>query len=262
MTALRTLFFLVGALSVVYPAVATQEALAAAGLVDACKLATQLKKLGAYSEAMARNLPTKIEQLRTKVLQITMMLAHEGKPPADSDLNVLYYLKSKIQAAEHTVITKLPLAVKKGLKAAEAAGRIDETVHLLAKANTGNGNEAYCVAQSASKGNVATKTHMPECYDGSIPRSTGPQTEVLEEPDLSRARAAIRTNAGSAKNPKKSASCLLSSTANTNGFLANGGGTHPEIKLMGGILKITSGAWTSANWLDAKGGVGAGYPLT
>nr|AGH61185.1 variant surface glycoprotein 629 [Trypanosoma brucei]APD72606.1 variant surface glycoprotein 1125.60 [Trypanosoma brucei] len=262
MTTLHKLFFLVGALCVVRPATATQEALTAAGLVDACRLASQLKKLGAYSAAMANRLPTKIEQLRAKVFQITMMLAQEKKGPAEADLNVLYYLKKQIQTAEKTVIAQLQLAVKKGLKAAEAAGRIDETVHLLANANTGSGNEAYCVAKATATAEAATKTEMQECYDGEVPRSAEPKVEVLEEPDLNSARAAINQNQGTAKNPKASASCLLSSTANTNGFLANGGGTHGTIKLMGGILKIDGSAWTAANWLDAKASVGDGYPLS
>ncbi|SCU68076.1 Trypanosome variant surface glycoprotein (A-type), putative [Trypanosoma equiperdum] len=262
MTALRTLFFLVGALCVVYPAVANQEAITAADLKDVCKLATTLKELGTYGQTMANKFPASIDQLRTKALQTTMMLNHEGKPPTDSDLNVLYYLKYKLQAAEAVLLNKLLLAVKKGLKATKSAGRIDETVHLLANANTGSSNEAYCVAHSTSAGNVATKTHMPECYDGNVARSSPAAADVEDEPDLGSARAAISNNPDRTKDPKPPASCLLSSTANMNGFLANGGGTHGEIKLMGGILKIDGSPWSASNWLDAKGGVGDGYPLT
>nr|AGH60436.1 variant surface glycoprotein 1509 [Trypanosoma brucei] len=262
MTALRTLFFLVGALSVVYPTTATQEALTAAGMRDACKLATTLKKIGVYSKTMTAKLTEATSRLQAKKQLFALMLSEANEEPTETQLNIYFYISSQLRAAERELKTKLPQAIAKGLKAAEAAGRIDETVHLLANANTGSSNDAYCVAKATATGEPATVTEMPECYDGGIARSVNGPNDVDTEPRLETAQKAVAQNQDRAKNPKTSANCLLTSTANTNGFLGNAGGTHGEIKLMGGVLKVTGAAWTAANWIDTTTAPGPGYPLT
>ncbi|RHW73503.1 Trypanosome variant surface glycoprotein (A-type) [Trypanosoma brucei equiperdum] len=137
---------------------------------DGWKLATTLKDLATSRKAMEAKLAESIDQLRTMALQTSVMLERDGKPDGKSHKTGLYYLKYKDQPAEATLFTKQHLEVKKEVRTAPAAGRIDGAGQLLVNASLGSSSGHYCVAQPSTAGSVCTKTHIPDCENSGVTR--------------------------------------------------------------------------------------------
>nr|AGH61203.1 variant surface glycoprotein 647 [Trypanosoma brucei] len=256
---MQALFFIALQLATILTARGTKHALSSKGFDDACGLSKELKKLARFPVTAAKNLEARLQKLRGIDRNIQLLLLQQKIATEEDNLNDAMYVQYQIREIQQTLQGKLPQAIKQGTVAALAAGRIDETTYLFAKANTGDGN-AYCISNQAVGTGPATKNQIPKCHNGNELDGTIGDEEQDTYPDLAPARAALTENSA-AKGPTDSKNCALSSTQNTNGIIHHAS-NNPTLLLAGGLLKIDESDTAANPWQKATDTVGAGMPLT
>nr|AGH60446.1 variant surface glycoprotein 1520 [Trypanosoma brucei] len=253
------LFFIALQLPTILLVSGAKHALSEKGVDDACGISKELKKLAIFSVTTAKGIEGRLRRLREVHRNIYLLLLTDKISPTTDNVDVAMYVRYQIEEIQQTIQDKLPVAIKQRTVAALAAGRIDETTYLFAKANTGDTN-AYCISDQPVGTGAATKTHIPKCHNGNELDGTIGDEEQHTYTDLTSARAELTEN-GAAKGPTDGKNCALSSTQNTNGIIHHAS-NNPTLILACGLLKIATADTTGNPWQKATQTVGARMPLT
>nr|APD72775.1 variant surface glycoprotein 1125.1470 [Trypanosoma brucei] len=228
------------------PEAGANEALAAKGFDDACKLVAKLRAYGHYAQTMAKELPSAIFATENLLRELETVVESGALKPEDATLNFYIHCQNALSTAKQAVTTQLSTAVHKAGAAAEATGALMETVQLFFISQDGT---KYCMTKTHSDGDAATLTQLPSCKKQNRPNMQHGSATVTSQPEHAAELAAVVTGAQASRAAIASKGCRITETRGNDGIVETGGiSTFNKLLMAAGLLKITNAAPTESAW--------------
>nr|APD75719.1 variant surface glycoprotein 1125.5674 [Trypanosoma brucei] len=228
------------------PEAGANEALAAKGFDDTCKLVAKLRAYGHYAQTMAKELPSTIFATQKLLRELETAVENGALPTDNGTLNFYMHAQNTLTAAKQALQTQRQPAVHNGRAAVGAAVATVETVQLFF---TAKDRTKYCIAQSQDDGGAATLTQLPSCKKQNRPNMQHCSATVTSQPEHAAELAAVVTGAQASRAAIASKGCRITETRGNDGIVETGGiSTFNKLLMAAGLLKITNAAPTESAW--------------